>query len=296
MPKTYQPLIIIGAPRSGTNILRDVICAQPGFATWPCDEINYTWRYRNSHFPDDELTPDLITPAVGRYIEKQFAWVARKYDSPYVVEKTCANCLRVDFVHALFPRAFYIYIERDGRDAAASAKLRWQAGLDIPYLLRKARFVPARDLPFYAGRYLWTHIYRLFSSREKGLAIWGPRFAGYREAVKQFSLIEVCGLQWLTCVRKSQEALTRLVEPGRRCDIRYEDFVKAPYEELSRVFDFFRLPTDEPGLVKACGHVKPGSVGKWRETLSPTEQVLLETLLEEEPGAGGFLDRGRRLT
>ena len=35
-----KPVVIIGAPRSGTNMLRDVLCDWPGVVTWPCDEIN----------------------------------------------------------------------------------------------------------------------------------------------------------------------------------------------------------------------------------------------------------------
>jgi len=45
------PVIIIGAPRSGTNIIRDVIVTNNNFTTWPCDEINYVWRYKNLEYP-----------------------------------------------------------------------------------------------------------------------------------------------------------------------------------------------------------------------------------------------------
>ena len=48
-------IIIIGAPRSGTNMLRDVLTALPGFETWPCDEINLAWRHGNRALPSDEL-------------------------------------------------------------------------------------------------------------------------------------------------------------------------------------------------------------------------------------------------
>jgi len=35
-------IIIVGAPRSGTNMLRDVLTSFDGVCTWPCDEINYS--------------------------------------------------------------------------------------------------------------------------------------------------------------------------------------------------------------------------------------------------------------
>ncbi|MDN5869901.1 MAG: sulfotransferase [Nitrococcus sp.] len=36
----YQPVVIIGAPRSGTNMLRYVLTPIPGVRTWRCAEIN----------------------------------------------------------------------------------------------------------------------------------------------------------------------------------------------------------------------------------------------------------------
>ncbi|MDZ7809391.1 MAG: sulfotransferase [Arhodomonas sp.] len=165
----YQPVVIIGAPRSGTNMLRDVLCSLDGVTTWPCDEINYIWRHGNLRYPSDELPPERATGSVRRYIRRQFDWVARRYGAETVVEKTCANSLRVPFVDAVVPEAKYLFIRRDGLDAVGSAMDRWTAPLDIPYLARKARFVPATDLPYYAGRYFWSRVYRLFS-REQRLA------------------------------------------------------------------------------------------------------------------------------
>ena len=51
----FTPLIIIGAGRSGTNILRDTLTSLSGFETWPCDEINPIWRHGNLFWPDDEI-------------------------------------------------------------------------------------------------------------------------------------------------------------------------------------------------------------------------------------------------
>ncbi|MDN5869897.1 MAG: sulfotransferase [Nitrococcus sp.] len=37
---SYQPVVIIGAPSSGTNMLRDVLTPIPDVPTWPCENIN----------------------------------------------------------------------------------------------------------------------------------------------------------------------------------------------------------------------------------------------------------------
>ncbi len=282
MTKEYTPIIIIGAPRSGTNILRDVISAQPGFATWPCDEINYIWRYGNSGYPYDELPVDLLNPKIENYIRKQFAKIASKYQSRYVVEKTCANCLRLEFVTRIFPGAVYINILRDGRDAAASAMKRWKAPLDIPYILKKARFVPPGDLPFYASRYLKTHLHRLFRSEEKSLSIWGPKFKDYETVVKEKSLAEVCAIQWLNCVQKSRTVFEKAIDPNRCFTISYEEFVLDPVNQLVKFFDFFSLPYDEKILQEGCATVWKGSIGKWKKDFSQEEKESVQTLLGDE--------------
>jgi len=133
----HTPVVIIGAPRSGTNMLRDLLCSVDGVATWPCDEINYIWRHGNLRYPSDAFSPDMVNPRIQQYIRGQFSWVAKKYGARIVVEKTCANSLRVDFVERVLSQPKYIFIARDGVDVVCSAMRRWRAKLDLPYVLRK---------------------------------------------------------------------------------------------------------------------------------------------------------------
>lgn len=113
---SYQPVVIIGAPRSGTNILRDVLSSHPDATTWPCDEINYMWRHGNRGHPSDELPADSASERVRTFVQRRFERVART-GGAYVVEKTCANSLRIPFIDAILPNARYAFIVRDGRDA-----------------------------------------------------------------------------------------------------------------------------------------------------------------------------------
>ena len=99
----YESVIIIGAPRSGTNMLRDMLVKLPGVGTWPCDEINYIWRHGNVRYQSDELFPENATTKVQAYVRKQFENIAKAQDLQTVVEKTCANSLRVGFVDRILP-------------------------------------------------------------------------------------------------------------------------------------------------------------------------------------------------
>ncbi|MDN3552597.1 sulfotransferase [Halomonas almeriensis] len=278
--------MVIGAPRSGTNILRDVLCKFDGVATWPCDEVNYLWRHGNVRYPSDEIPAECATSAVQAYMQKQFDWVAKRYQAHTVVEKTCANSLRVPFVDGAVPEAKYVYIHRDGIDTTGSAKLRWQAKLDIPYLLEKVRFVPLTDLPYYGTRYLWSRAYRLFS-REKRLAFWGPALDDMPELLERYSLNEVCALQWQRCVENAERAFAEMPQ-DKVIRVRYEDFVRDPREELSRIVDFLGLEVPADAIREAVSSVSSKSIGKGRASLEEAEVTRLESLVGETLDRYGY--------
>ena len=86
-------IVIVGAPRSGTNMLRDVLASLPTLTTWPCDEINLVWKHGNRQEPSDELTPEDARPEVRDYVRGRFDRLRRRHHAEAVVEKTCATSL-----------------------------------------------------------------------------------------------------------------------------------------------------------------------------------------------------------
>ncbi|GAB3682825.1 sulfotransferase family protein [Salinisphaera aquimarina] len=283
----YQPLIIIGAPRSGTNMLRDVLTALDGVSTWPCDEINYIWRHRNVRYPSDALPVERATPAVRAYVARRFDWVARRHDAEVVVEKTCANSLRVPFVDAVMPQARYLFIRRDGVDAVGSAMSRWKASLDIGYLAEKARFVPAMDLPYYGGRYIWSRLYRLFSSEQR-VAFWGPRLDDMEALQREYSLAEVCAIQWQRCVDSAAAAFAGMPEQ-RWLEIGYEDFVRHPEQALERILGFLDRDVPKERQRAVVENVRSTSIGKGRAALDDATIRQLETLVGDTQRRYGYL-------
>jgi hypothetical protein len=255
------PVLVVGAGRSGTNLLRDLLCAFPGFGTWPCDEINYIWRHGNRDAPTDELTLDDARPEVIRYVRGAFDRQQGRAGGDAVVEKTCATTLRVGFAHRIVPEARFVVIVRDGRDVTASAMRRWTGRLDIPYLARKARFVPPGDLPHYALRYARSRLDRRRNSQHR-LGTWGPRFAGLDEAARTLPLAQVCALQWARCVGTADAQLADTVDPAAVHRLRYEDLVRDPGTEVDRLTEFLgaKPPAELPT-------VRADSVDSWRAEL-----------------------------
>lgn len=275
----YETVIVIGAPRSGTNILRDVLCELSGVATWPCDEINYIWRHGNIRYPSDEFSPELARPSVRKYIQHHFDSMAARAGAHTLVEKTCANSLRVPFVDAVISRSKYIFIRRDGLDIVASAMQRWTAKLDIGYLARKARFVPPSDLPYYGSRYFVNRVYRLLS-REERLAFWGPKFEGMKEFAAQHPLDEVCMLQWKVCVDKAMDAFAAMPK-DRWLEVAYEDFVSRPMNMLERIATFIGVEASSEELQAAVARVHDSSVGKGRAALSDETRQRLRAMARD---------------
>lgn len=274
MPKEleYTPVIIIGAGRTGTNMLRDVICSLEGIGTWDCDEINPIWRYGNRHDETDLLPPERASERIKKYIRGRFTSLAKKQRLDYVVEKTCANSLRLGFVHEIFPKAKYILINRDGRDVAPSARIRWTAPFELNYTLKKLRYVPLRDFPFYIWKFGFNRLKQFFGSNEQ-LSFWGPVYPGIEEDFKNRSLLEVCALQWKACVAATQNDKQHL-NPEQYAEVNYEQFVNDPKNELKRLLDFLGYDLEDSQIEAAVSKVSNRSIGSHKKLTLEEQQAL----------------------
>lgn len=260
-------------------MLRDLLIELPGVGTWPCDEINYIWRHGNVQYPSDEFTPQMAMPEVRTYIRNQFDKIAKVENLDTVIEKTCANSLRVGFIDNVIPDAKYIFIVRDGMDVVSSALKRWKATLDIPYILKKVRYVPPSDLPYYASRYLLHRLYKL-TSKEKRLARWGPVINGMDTLLEQYSLPEVCALQWKSCVENAERDISTI--PAENIlRVKYEEFVDEPVTEFVRLADFLnkKIPTAFDEYLYQ--NVRKDSVGKGRKDLGAAEEEKVRILIKD---------------
>lgn len=278
MPSLPNSVVIIGAPRSGTNMLRDVLTSLPGACTWPCDEINYVWRHGNAARPDDEFLAEHATPRVQEYIRRAFHSLARREGAAWIVEKTCANSLRVGFVDRILPNAKYIFLVRDGRDAVASAMSRWTAPMDWQYIASKARHVPLTDLPRYACSYASNRVRRLLSPDQR-LATWGPRFRGMQDFLAEKTLAEVCAAQWERCVSKARMDLGE-IESSRVIHVKYEEFVTEPISELQRLQQFLMIDAPPGTQRHATAKISNRSVGKARTALSARTLTQISPIIE----------------
>ena len=271
---TIVPIIIIGAPRSGTNILRETLTTIKNVGTWACDEIPYIWLYGNKKHPTDLLTTEMVTPYIKKYISDQFVTISNKIKKDYIIEKTCANSLRVDFIDIIFPRAKYIYIIRNGLDVTYSIMQRWNSTFSLSYTLKKLKYVPKLDIPYYCIEFFKN---RYFKKKEKNrLKFWGPRFVK-EEEMSGLSLEEISAKQWVACVERSNESF-RKINSKRVFRLTYEEFVTNPQKQIEKMSKFIGVSIDDKVKFPA---VNNASIGKGVKKLSSSQIELIKPIINK---------------
>lgn len=268
-------VILIGAARSGTKLLRDCLGHQEGAAVVPYD-VNFVWRMGCENSAHDELAPTDISPRNREQIEHQ---LQRWWKEPVLVEKTVSNTLRVPYVHALFPDARFIHLIRDGYDVVESSYRQWTARPDWRYLTGKVRALPPASAPRYALRVGGQMVRRQFNRRSGGALtpVWGPVYQGALEDVREMGVLPVVARQWRRCVDSSLSGLME-VPDNQRIEVRYEEFVADPLSELKRLCEFCHLDASKATLGGL--EIRTSERGKGRLALSSEELLIVQSEIE----------------
>jgi len=198
-PRVREPVIILGAPRSGTTLLASILGAHPQVTV--IGEPRLVWRFGNDR-RSDQLRPEHATPQVVDHIHQHFAAALPDGDEARLVEKTPANSVRPRFVDAVFPDARYVHITRDGWGAVPSMRTFWErraVGVDVKQvakLRRRLREARPSQVPHYLGEVIG----RLSPAARRHTSLYGPRLAGIQEMADELGRLETAALQWRACV------------------------------------------------------------------------------------------------
>jgi len=185
-----NPIFIIGAARSGTKILRDLLYESDNCSRIPYD-INFVWRYGNEKLNHDCLNPNLINKKnltfIKKYLNKMHETKIKNEKPSLVFEKTVSNSLRPLFVHKCFPNSKIILLVRNGYAVTESAYRAWTLPSKTMYLLSKLKYFPLICYK-YAFWYLLQQVRRKVT---KIRPTWGPRYVGIDEDLRLKPLYEV---------------------------------------------------------------------------------------------------------
>lgn len=256
-PNVRRPVFLIGTPRSGTSFLGRCIEALPGFsyhfepmATKSAVKYVYTGAWTNAE-----------AEGFYRLFYRNLLRLHLDGDLRFA-EKTPRNCFAIPFLRQIFPGAQFVFIVRDGRDAALShSKKPWlQDDGDTS----------------------------LFNTGSHRFGVY-PRFwvePDRREEFRTTSTFHRCVWAWRRHAEAALEALEEVPE-AVQCRLRYESFVRHPSREMNRLLDMLEV-TDGKARQAAqavAAEAHTGSVGAWRDELTMEKREVARA------EAGPLLDR-----
>lgn len=277
-----RPIFIIGAARSGTTILSEIIALHHDIAYWV--EPKYIWRYGRPMARDDRRAAHEATPKVSAYIHARLAAYVRAKKKSRFMEKTPSNCFRVPFMYALFPDGLFLHLVRDGRDVAFSAREKWRSPPARSALWRRtvSMEIPLRDVLHYTVDFARDVVGRQL--RPQDGFIWGPHFHGIREIRSTHTLLETCAIQWRESVNAALSGLQE-VPLGQQLTVRFEDLLEDPPAQFRRILDFLELPFRIETVEYAHAVLDHAAIFRWRghdpqvvESVMPHIEPLLRAL------------------
>ncbi len=271
-----KPVFIVGAPRCGKKMTAEVLARDSSVYAFQY-EMNFLWRYGHAAFPHDRLTPQMLSNDIKTYIQDQFTGVLGKHGKLRIVDRTDHNVVRLDYVNAVFPDSFFIFVVRDPRAAVASAIRRRQEKVGFVPYLKKSLTVPTRDLIYYGFRYL-SDIAQARLRKNGYKNLWGIRTPQTLSLSPESSLAEKCAVQWKECVLAGLQ-FSKTFPPERFLIARYEKLTRDPVGEFKRIFDFAALSWNSEIAKWVTENVHTNSMDKWKQQLSDDDllQVQLHT-------------------
>ena len=227
-PAMPDPVFVIGCSRSGTTVTFETIAASGHFLHFDYEIPQFWNELHGPHtngWTSEAASAEDARPA---HRDRALAWLYARLGAGPVLDKTCINTLRVSYLHALFPQAKFVFIQRDGRDNVSSMIDGWRLGRsDGGFGLRQFFGPSPEPVAINDGEFDEWHFFL------------PPGWRDYNRA----RLEEVCAYQWLTANRLALEA-GRAVPSQQWIALRYEDIFERPVEMFREAFERLGVPFD----------------------------------------------------
>lgn len=267
-PAVPDPVFVIGCSRSGTTITYETLAAAPQFVSFGW-EIPQFWN--SLHGP---LTNGWHSEAAGAddarpaHRAAALRYFYQRLGAGWVLDKTCINVMRIPFLYRIFPKAKFVFIQRDGRDNISSMMDGWRMGRTD-------------------GRF---ELSQFFGPFPEPVAINGGEFKewafflapGWRK-YNHASLEEACAFQWISANRLALDAM-KIIPPEQWIHLRYEELFERPVEMFRSAFERLDIPFTEEMRTR-CTNLRPTSVvrgvpkrQKWRENNPAAVGRILSTI------------------
>ncbi len=270
-----RPIFVVAPPRSGTTLLFETLSRSPSVWTIGGESHGAIESIAPLHpaargWDSNRLGASDAGPQVVAALEANFSVGLRdrfgRAPDPdatglRLLEKTPKNSLRVPFLNAAYPDAYFVYLQRDPQESLSSMIAAWESG----------RFTTYPDLPGWTGT-PWSMVLT-------------PE---WRKLVGR-DLAEVVAEQWRMTSEILLSDLDKLAS-DRWAVVGYHNLVADPQGEIERLCGFLDLEWDqelEHELPLSRYTLTPPKPEKWRQHADRLEQVL--------PATADVARRGREL-
>ena len=288
-----EPIILIGAGRSGTSLLARIVQSHPDVAYLP--EPRPIWMHGHAYRRHHALDASDLSPRIADYIDRRFADFLRESGGSRFAEKTPSNCLRIPFIHALYPDCRIVNVLRDGLDVARSTVAVRDRPANRGALRQRLASTPVWEWPGYLPTF-WNGFVRTNLLRRPA-RYWGAQPPGW-ERWRDLPAHLAAAHQWLALVEASLRD-GRALPPENYLELRYEELIADPAGVADRLAGFAGLSASEEMRSAASGRVRPDFARRRQDTLSAEQtREVLELIaplqqrlgypseLQAEPGAG----------
>lgn len=265
------PIVIVGAPRSGTTLLFEILRRCPGVWTIGGESHDVIEPGRCVPGPQGnrlqcgDAGPDRRTAMLGAFLsvmrngDGQFYVELEPADRPTRVrflEKTPKNSLRIPFLHAIFPQARFVFLYREPWANIGSLIDGWSA--------------PDR-----------------FNSYKINGKYWKFLLPPDWQNLIDRPTSEIAAAQWRVANESILEDLAQ-IPSAEWCFVDYDGLIANPITEIGRICKFCSLELDAATLALLCGKLPlsrstltPPKSEKWRPHqtaiagLMPSLEVVL---------------------
>lgn len=253
-PEVPDPIFVVGCSRSGTTVTYETISASPKLLAIGYEIPQFWNSLWGPHANNWQSEAAGAEHAKTEHRNAALRFFYQRIGAGRVVDKTCINVMRIAYLHALFPDASFVFIQRDGRDNVSSMIDGWRE--NGHFGLRQFLGPFPCDVAIANGAFdEWSFFLP-------------PGWRDYNHA----SLEEACAYQWIIANRMALDA-SSAIPATQWIRIRYEDIFDRPVEMFREVFAKLELPFD-PAIEERCRTLnkRPTSIvkgppkkQKWRD-------------------------------